>query len=216
MKTIGLALLAVFAISGQASAQGALSSGEAGVFVACFYECKPGPDVDTGTGSVGTYQELTTLMITNQSNSNRCARAFYFDGHENVLAMSNIGLSPFDLDELNVCHTLNAAAPTVPSVPEAGLVVFGFTDPTLPPVPPFPFTPSTGGYVWGKNVIGKFRKDNVEPFQGRADAVGKYECRVVPSSIFGTGQLQAKSAGASLIPAIRIEQTSEADAECGP
>ena len=70
-------------------------------------------------------------MITQQTNANRCARAFYFDGHENVLATSDIGLSPFDLDELNVCHTLDN--PLVPGgPPEAGLVVFAFTDHATP------------------------------------------------------------------------------------
>ena len=214
MKTIGLALLAVIALSGQALAQGALSSGEAGVFVACFYECKPGPAIDTGGPPVGTYQELTTLMITQQTNANRCARAYYFDGQENVLAMSNIPLSPFDLDELNVCHTLDFAFPAPP--PEAGLVVFAFTDPATPPAPPYPFGPAPGGYVWGKNVVGKFRVDNPEPFQGRAAAVGKYECRVVPHTLFGTNQIQTKSAGKPLIPPIFIEQTGEPGTECGP
>src|SRR5262245_14664197 len=103
MKTFGLALFALVALSGQALAQGTLSAGEEGIYVTCFYECKPGPSVDTGGTPVGTYQELTTLMITNQSNTNRCARAFFFDGHENALMISDIGLSPFDLDELNVC-----------------------------------------------------------------------------------------------------------------
>jgi hypothetical protein len=215
MKTLGLALLAVIALSGPVLAQGALSSGEVGTFVTCFYECKPGPDVDTGSTPVGTYQELTTLMITQQTNTNRCGRAFYFDGHENVLAMSNIPLSPFDLDELNVCHTLDN--PLVPGgPPEAGLVVFAFTDPATPPAPPYPFGPSTGGYVWGKNVIGKFRKDNPEPFQGRADAVGKYECRVVPASLFGTTQIQTKSAGKPLIVPLLVEQTNEPGTECSP
>jgi hypothetical protein len=215
MKSIGFALLAVIALSSQALAQGVLSSGEEGVFVACFYECKPGPDIDTGSTPVGTYQELTTLMITQQTNADRCARAFYFDGQENVLAMSNIGLSPFDLDELNVCHTLDH--PVIPAVPEAGLVVFAFTDPLTPAVPPFPFGPAPGGYVWGKNVIGKFRTDNPEPFQGRATAVGKYECRVVPSSLFGINQLQIKAAGKPIIAPLLIEQTNEPNTECtGP
>ena len=101
-------------------------------------------------------------MITQQSNENRCARAFFFDGHENVLATSDIGLSPFDLDELNVCHTLDN--PLVPGgPPEAGLVVFAFTDPRRPPVPPFPFGPAAG-----RLRLGQERDRKVPDRQSRA------------------------------------------------
>jgi hypothetical protein len=219
MKIARVVLFAILALPGWARAQ---SPGEYGVLVACVYECKPGPSIDTGGTPVATWQELTTIMLTQTSDNSSCARTFYFDGNQNLVAISNIGLSPFDLDELNVCHTLDAglAGP----VPQAGLVVFGSIAPgggLLPQYPPFPRPFYTNVYAWGQNVLGKFRADNPEPFQGRADAVGNYECRVVPnqsSGYFGFNSLNNRTNGPAVpvIPPILIEQTAEVGFECGP
>ena len=83
-----------------------------GSFLKCFYECKKGPDVQ----GVATYQEITTIMLTNQSPDPRVADVFYFDGKEQCIAHSSIDLSPVDLDELSVCHTLESGG----LVPPAG------------------------------------------------------------------------------------------------
>ncbi len=170
MKSLGIGLLVLFGAATQANAQFAPpSGGEVGAFLKCFYECKPGPDVQGET----TYQEITTIMLTNQSPDPRLADIFYFDGQENCIAHSSVELSSVDLDELNVCHSLGLSG-VVP--PPAGLVEIIVTDPLIG-------GPADGVYAWGKNVLGKFRTDNPEPFEGRVTGIGKYECRVVPIEV---------------------------------
>jgi hypothetical protein len=44
-------------------------------------------------------------------------------------------------------------------------------------------TAADGVYGVVKNVLGKFRFDNPEPFHGRARGIAKFECRVVPSTV---------------------------------
>jgi len=170
MKRFAILLAALMGAATQATAQFAPpSGGEQGSFLKCFYECKPGPNVQ----GVETYQEITTIMLTNQSPDPRVADVFYFDGRQQCIAHSSIELSPVDLDELSVCHTLKAAG-LVP--PLAGLLEIIVTDPLLG-------GPGDGVYAWGKNVLGKFRTDNPEPFEGRVTGIGKYECRVVPIEV---------------------------------
>ena len=169
MKSIAILLAALMGAATQANAQFAPpSGGEVGSFLKCFYECKPGPDVQ----GVSTYQEITTLMLTNQSPQRRLANVYYFDGRQQCIAHSHIDLSTVDLDELSVCHTL-AASGLVP--PPAGLIEIIVTDVFG--------LPADGVYAWGKNVLGKFRTDNPEPFEGRVTGIGKYECRVVPNEV---------------------------------
>ena len=115
---------------------------------------------------------------------------------------SSIELSSVDLDELNVCHTLEFGG-LVP--PPAGLVEILVSDPMIPGVP------ADGVYAWGKNVLGKFRADNPEPFEGRVTGIGKYECRVVPVEV------RAEEAVANAcqinppleVPAILVEDTED-------
>ena len=209
MKPLLIVLLAVVAAATQASAQFAPpSGGELGSFVKCFYECKSGPDVQ----DVATFQEITTLMIANQSAADRVAQAFFIDGNQACIAQAFLDLSPLDLDELNVCHTLQAAfGPSGTAIPEAGLVELVIGDPTLPGnEPPFELGFAEGVYAWGKNVLGKFRVDNPEPFQGRVTGIGKYECRVVP---WETGVEQAIrnkcDAAVPRIEPILVEQTED-------
>jgi hypothetical protein len=174
MKALPIVLLAALAAATQASAQAPPSGGELSPFVKCFYECKAGPDVQ----DVQTFQEITTLMIANQSAGDRLAQAFFMDGNEGCVAWASMDLSPLDLDELNVCHSLHAAG--LP-VPEAGLVELAIQNPAgQDGTAPFVYEFADGVYAWGKNVLGKFRVDNPEPFQGRVTGIGKYECRIVP------------------------------------
>jgi hypothetical protein len=209
MKPLLIVLLAVMAAATQASAQFApASGGELSSFVKCFYECKAGPDVD----GVSTFQEITTLMIANQSSADRVAQAFFIDGNEGCIAQALLDLTPLDLDELNVCHTLQAAfGPSGTAIPEAGLVELVIGDPALPGAqPPFQFEFAEGVYAWGKNVLGKFRVDNPEPFEGRVTGIGKYECRVVP---FETGvELAIQTHCDAAVPQIQpilVEQTED-------
>ena len=70
MKSLVIGLVVLLGAATQANAQFAPpSGGEIGSFLKCFYECKPGPNVQ----GVGTYQEITTLMLTNQSPDPRTA-----------------------------------------------------------------------------------------------------------------------------------------------
>jgi hypothetical protein len=205
MKPLLIVLLAVVAAATQASAQFAPpSGGELGSFVKCFYECKPGPNVQ----EVATFQEITTLMVANQSFADRTAQAFFIDGQQACVAQTLLDLTPLDLDELNVCHTLQAAGI---AVPEAGLVELVIGDPAVPGgQPPFQFEFAEGVYAWGKNVLGKFRVDNPEPFQGRVTGIGKYECRVVPPETGVELAIQTHcDAGVPQIQPILVERTDD-------
>ncbi len=187
MKSLVIGLVVLLGAATQANAQFAPpSGGEIGSFLKCFYECKPGPNVQ----GVATFQEITTLMLTNQSPDPRVADVFYFDGQEQCVAHSRIELSSVDLDELNVCHSLGLAG-VVP--PLAGLVEIIVTDAIVG-------GPGDGVYAWGKNVLGKFRVDNPEPFAGRVTGIGKYECRVVPAEVRAEEAVNAKCIDSQGIP----------------
>jgi hypothetical protein len=208
MKPLLIVLLAVVAAATQASAQFAPpSGGELGAFIKCFYECKAGPDVQ----DVQTFQEITTLMIANQNVADRVAQAFFIDGNQACIAQALLLLSPLDLDELNVCHTLEAAfGPAGTAVPEAGLVELVIGDPALPGQPPFEHELAEGVYAWGKNVLGKFRVDNPEPFQGRVTGIGKYECRVVPAETLVEEAIRTHcDAAVPIIEPVLVEKTED-------
>ena len=200
MKSSVIGLLVLFGAATQANAQFAPpSGGEVGSFLKCFYECKPGPDVQ----GVATYQEITTIMLTNQSPDPRVADLFYFDGREQCIAHSSINLSSVDLDELNVCHSLGLAGGVPP--PLAGLVEIIVSD-------PLSGAPADGVYAWGKNVLGKFRVDNPEPFEGRVTGIGKYECRVVPQEVRPDEAVANACAPPNLpidVPPILVEETED-------
>ena len=201
MKSFAIGLLLFFGSATQANAQFfPPSGGETAAFLKCFFECKPGPDVQ----GVATYQEITTLMLTNQSPDARIADLFYFDGQETCIAHSPVVLSSIDLDELSVCHTLDAGG--VPP-PPAGLVEIVVIDPLTGAL-------ADGVYAWGKNVLGKFRVDDPEPFNGRVTGIGKYECRVVPAEV-GVGlAVAAKCVAPVDVTAILVEETEDPPVPC--
>jgi len=198
MKSLVIGLVVLLGAATQANAQFAPpSGGEIGSFLKCFYECKRGPNVQ----GVATYQEITTLMLTNQSPDPRIADLFYFDGQEQCVGHSRIDLSSVDLDELSVCHSLGLAGVVPPS---AGLVEIIVTDAVVG-------TPGDGVYAWGKNVLGKFRVDNPEPFAGRVTGIGKYECRVVPFEVRAGDAVAAKCVPPLLeVTPILVEETEDA------
>ncbi len=197
-SSILIGLLLLFGAAMQASAQFAPpSGGETAALLKCFYECKEGPLV----GGVSTFAEITTLMLTNQSPDLRFADVYYFDGKEQCVAHSGIELSSLDLDELNVCHSLLFGG-VIP--PPAGLVEIVVSDPAVPG------TPGDGVYAWGKNVIGKFRHDRPEPFEGRVTGVGKYECRLVPDEVGAQQALAASCQAPVEVDPILVEETDDA------
>ena len=77
----------------------------------CFYECKRSV---TGT----TFAEVTTLMIANENqlpapgdhSDTHIATLVLLNGNERVLARARTYLSGRDLDEVNICATLQQAS----------------------------------------------------------------------------------------------------------
>ena len=150
------------------------NSGEVSPVFSCFYECKPNRFLP-----LQVWREVTTLMLVNQSNFPIQANLLIIDGNENSLRWTNTLFSPQDLDEINVCETLNLAG--VPP-PQAGVVEVVLTSGFLPP-PPLNGPPVGGAYGWIKNVVGSFVRGNPEPFAGFVSAVGKAECRLVGPNV---------------------------------
>ncbi len=186
-----LGLLPTLLFAGAASAQ--LTGGESSHIWACFYECKAGPDVQQEQ----TFQEVTSLMITNQGRGTETATLFYLDGNQNFIGRSDLNLSTLDLDEVSVCHTLLQAG----QPPSAGLVeIVSGNSPTLP----------SGIKAWVKNVGGKFFHSNPEVFEGRVSSLGKTKCEPVPSpEINDQDTIQSAGASAPILPAILIEDTGD-------
>ncbi|HXK25855.1 MAG TPA: dockerin type I domain-containing protein [Myxococcota bacterium] len=171
------------------------SGGERAALLKCFFECKPGPTVQ----GEATFQEITTLMLTNESPNPRVADIYYFGGRQQCVAHSTLELSPVDLDELNICHSLVLGGVTPPL---AGLTEILVTDPATS-------SPGDGVYAWGKNVLGKFRQDNPEPFEGRVIGVGKYECRLVPYEVGAQQAVVSKCQAPVQVNPIQVEATGE-------
>ncbi|MCG8358101.1 MAG: hypothetical protein MI920_21255 [Kiloniellales bacterium] len=198
--------LAVASFSGQAAAQAPPSGGELSQVFACFYECKPGPVVQ----GVPTWQAITTLMVMNMNSGvpdpvadTRLVNVIFVDGNENILGSSRgpglgLNLSPEDLDELNVCRTLQANG--LP-VPQAGIVEFYVAggDPG-------------GVYAWVQNLIGKFFVTVDEPFAGRVTGIAKTECRQVPLEVSTPMEIAQKAIASGApqdVQLILVEDTDE-------
>jgi hypothetical protein len=142
----------------------------------------------------GSWVELTTLMLTNQRS-------------QTVFAQSGTLLTPEDLDEVNICETLLGGGVKVPQAGLVEVVILG----SVPP-----FAPTDGTYAWVKNLTGRFKKGEHEPFKGQVTGVGKTECRVVPSSVTTAAEVRARNAPIA-IPAILVEDTEDPApcAQCG-
>lgn len=200
---LGLATILLY--SNLAFSQAPPSGGELSQVFACFYECKPGPVVQ----GIPTWAEVTTLMVMNMNSGvpdpvadSRVADVVFLDGNENILGSSRgafgLNLSPEDLDEINVCRTLQANG--LP-VPQAGLVEFYIAggDPG-------------GVYAWVKNLIGKFFVTVDEPFAGRVTGIAKTECRQVPLEVSSAGEIAQKAIASGApqnIQLILVEDTAE-------
>jgi len=133
----------------------------------CFYECKPQqPRIYAAATSL--WREVTTLMLVNQNNSYVFADLLFFDGNEKPIAHTATFtlLSPFDLDEINVCETLNLGK--ISSIPFAGMVqvrLLGVQD-----------NEDQRVTVWIKNLLGSFTKGVTEPFSGTVTGIAKARC----------------------------------------
>lgn len=160
------------------------SRGEVSPVFSCFYECK-----QQRVSRNPNWLELTTLMLVNQSRYDLTARILFFNGNEKLIGTTTTRLSPQDLDEINVCETLNKPqAGQVAAVPSAGVieVVLGFLTPTGT------FFPHGGAYGWVKNINGKFKKSVAEPFDGTVTGIAKTECRLVGPNVITPQELLKK------------------------
>jgi hypothetical protein len=123
------AAVGLFALSGLAQAQSATADGEQSGVLVCFYECKNGTDPSW-------WQEVTTLMVTNPTPTVLSPDFYFLDGNSNPIAKTSQQMGPYDVDEINVCRTLQAASVAPPS---AGMIVLtaGVTPGNvIPPNPP--------------------------------------------------------------------------------
>ncbi|OHA08834.1 MAG: hypothetical protein A3B37_00595 [Candidatus Sungbacteria bacterium RIFCSPLOWO2_01_FULL_59_16] len=143
------------------------SSGEFSPVFSCFYECK----LDKRQAN---WLEMTSLMLVNQSaKMPLVANILFVNGNEQVIARTATALSPLDLDEINVCATLDKANITVPP---AGLIEVVLTVPGT-------VLPQGGAYGWVKNVVGKIPRAVIEPFEGKVEGIGKTQCRLVGPNV---------------------------------
>jgi len=191
--------------SGQAKAgtitpppAGASSGGESSPVLACFYECKE--------QNARVFREITSLVLANASLTETFgARIGYFDGNENLLAHSQVSLSPFDLDEINICRTLQKGIDDqviTGVVPQAGLIMIVVEKDTLS---------ASGVYAWVKDMLGTFKKsaDELNP-KHISKGIGKTECRVVPVEASGSASTLDQSIKISTrIDPIFIEDTGD-------
>ena len=111
-----LSAIATFAIATPpAFAQLASTGADASPILSCFYECKPGPDIQ----GQPTYRQVTTLPVVNNGRANEIADVNFLDGNQNVIATTQLDLPARDVDELAVCNTIEAITGAAP--PRAGV-----------------------------------------------------------------------------------------------
>jgi hypothetical protein len=146
-----------------------------GFVLSCFYDCKEGPDSRR-------WREITTLMVANPTGRTIEVGLAFLDGNERFVAQSSLDLSSEDLDEVNVCRSLEAAGVDVPS---AGLVELLVMD-----------RAAVVGTVhaWIKNLLGRFSKGTDEPFRGVVHGIAKTQCEAVPPGATSVDQLLARIA----------------------
>ena len=165
------------------------TQGEVSRIFSCFYECKP-------SGLQGFWQEITTLMLVNQSATFPVtAEVLYVDGNERPIASNKLELSPLDLDEINVCSTLENGLGAF-GVPQAGVIEVVLS-------------PAGGVYGWVKNLTGRFNRLQPEPYLGFIWGVGKTQCRVVGPNVVTPAQLRPILSDTRQVQPVLIEGTED-------
>lgn len=194
-----MAIIALGAIlqTSAASAQLATTGADVSPVLSCFYECKPGPDIQ----GQPTYRQITTLPIVNNNVIAESVNVNFLDGNQNVIATTDVDLPASDLDELAVCATIEAITGAQP--PRAGIIQIGNMG-------SFADQRASGVYSWIKNVSGKFFASQPEPFDGRVVGIAKSECTYVASpSVTSPIRIQADASGAPFGPPILVEDTED-------
>ncbi len=170
----------------------------------CFYECKPEQPPDFPATNPAL-QQTTTLMINNQNtpdathSNTHIAHIVFFDGNENPLARADVSLSGHDVDELNVCATIDAANGTARE-PSAGLIKIAVEDTALYQTQPSgaPYPAGIGVNATIKTLLGSFLPANPDPYDvaNKVVSIDKTVCNatsndVVTAEFYETTEIQA-------------------------
>lgn len=165
-------------------------SGEASSVFSCFYECKRGPFLLREF-----WMELTTLILANQrSKGDLTAEILFLNANQRPIARTSTVLTPEDLDEINVCETLDKGGITVPPAGLIEVVVRNAAG-----------QPDIGAYGWIKNLTGRFKISEAEPDFTKVTGIAKTECRLVGPNVVSSGDITAKVA--PTIRPVLIERT---------
>jgi hypothetical protein len=134
-------------------------------YLTCFYDCKQ------KFRDERYWLELTTLVMLNRG-SEREYKMLFFDGNQNAIAKSYIHLSDNDLDEMNVCATLDQAAREgiIDEVPATGFISLKLNK--------WYYSDNSLVSAWIKDITGYFRKTEFEVAQSTsaASGIGKTQC----------------------------------------
>jgi len=182
---------------------GRFGSGEVSAVHSCFYECKqlrkPVTDVDPNVLSAAVLEDTLLMLVNESPTEDLDAIVGILDGQEHSLLWFKTRLSSLDLDEVNVCRTLELAGVVPPQAgvieivsldqngaPEGGVYAW-VKDLTLkkgdlwirpqPPIVPLART------VSGATVIAAQPAVVMAKYNARALGVGKTECRVTPPEV---------------------------------
>ncbi|MBJ21132.1 MAG: hypothetical protein CL933_17125 [Deltaproteobacteria bacterium] len=190
-------LLTAAAYATTATAQFQTTGADVSPVLSCFYECKPGPQIQ----GQNTYRQVTTLPIANNGEVFESVEVNFIDGNSNVIATTRIDLDARDVDEMAVCNTIESITGSAP--PRSGLIHIGnVSAPGLQEV--------SGVYSWIKNVNGKFFADRPEPYEGRVTGIAKSECTYVASpEVKEASAVPIDGAQAPSGPPILVEDTSD-------
>lgn len=181
----------------QAQAQLQSVGGSDSSVLSCFYECKPGPDIQ----GQQTYRQVTTLPIANNGRTTQNVDVNFIDGNGNVIATTDVSLTRRDVDELAVCNTIEAITGAAP--PRAGLVQIGNFGALQQQAP-------SGVYSWIKNVNGKFFRDQPEPYDGRVTGIAKSECALVAANeVNDPDTIEMEGGSVPTGPPILVEDTAD-------
>lgn len=180
-----------------ASAQLVSTGAESSTMLSCFYECKPGPDIQ----GEPTYRAITTLLLVNNGEFEENVDVNFIDGNSNVIATTDVHLAGSDLDELAVCATIESITGSPP--PKAGIIQIGNYDDFLD-------QQTSGVFSWVKSVSGKFFASKPEPFDGRVVGIAKTECKYVAvPEVSSPPRIDAAGQAAPNGPPILVEDTDE-------
>ena len=214
---------------------GKATSGEISPVQSCFYECKQKRSPQSKYNALavaGRTLEDSLLMLVNENliDAFLIVQVGVFDGNQNLLLNFKSHLGQFDLDEINICRTLELAG-VVP--PQAGVLeVLTFDQNGVP---------EGGVYAWVKelalkaadewdrssdpdptsyNAVGLKRKiedsSKLNPreveakYHSKVVGIGGTECRVTPVEGYGSvTAIQGKLSGSpSVLPAY-VQDTAE-------